>query len=92
MRTCEGPQCHLRSINRHPLTPEDTTEERRSKKICGKCCVEVGVEGRVWCLICYEDDADGEDREAGKKKKELYSERVGRVADWLEGCGREECG
>lgn len=54
--------------------------------------MEVGVEGRVWCLICYEDDADGEDREVGKKKKELYSERVGRVADWLEGCGREECG
>ena len=54
--------------------------------------MEVGVEGLVWCLTCYEDDADGEDREVGRKKKELHSERVGRVADWLEGCGREECG
>ena len=92
MRTCEGPRCHLHRIHNDYVDPGEPVGERRCKKICGKCCVEVGVEGRVWCLVCYEDDADGEDREMERKKKELYSERVERVADWLEGCGREEFG
>lgn len=64
--------------------------ERRGRNVCGKCCVEVGVEGRVWCLVCYgddEDEADAEGRMQGRDKKELLSTRVEKVSDWLRSCG-----
>ena len=64
--------------------------KKRCKDVCGHCCIEVGVEGRVWCLVCYnEDEAEEKDYSQGKKKKESHLERVGRVADWLEECGDE---
>ncbi|MCJ1313604.1 hypothetical protein MMC25_007283 [Agyrium rufum] len=27
-------------------------------RVCGQCCLEVGVEGTVWCTTCYEDDEE----------------------------------
>ena len=45
------------------------------------------MEGRVWCLACFEDDADVEDESRGSRKKETQCERSGRVEDWLNGCG-----
>ena len=69
----------------------DATEADKGRNICGKCCIEVGVEGRVWCLVCYEDDAEEEDEYShGRTKKEMQSVRVDRVADWLQGCEVEE--
>ena len=63
----------------------------KGKNICGKCCIEVGVEGRVWCLACYGDDAEEEeDYSKGRTKKEMQSVRVDRVADWLQGCEDED--
>ena len=48
------------------------------------------MDGRVWCLVCYDDDADAEDDAHGPRKQDLRSAQVDRVADWLEGCGAEE--
>lgn len=58
--------------------------------MCAACCVEVGVEGRVWCLPCYHNhDDDAEERginAIGKNKKEVETERVGMIAAWLDQC------
>lgn len=89
MRTCEGPQCHLQNQGLEVST-SITLASATGKNICGKCCVEVGVEGRVWCLICYADDADLEDPSRGIIKKELQFERAERVADWLQDCGEDD--
>lgn len=62
----------------------------RGRNICGKCCIEVGVEGRVWCLVCYDDDAEEEGHSLGPTKKEMQSERVHKVADWLRDCEDED--
>jgi hypothetical protein len=75
VRSCEGPSCV--SSNRH-LT---------SKRVCGKCCTEVGVDGRVWCLSCYEDDENVEDHRIGPTKKDLQTDNLGRIAAWLDRCG-----
>lgn len=65
-------------------------DNSHGRNICGKCCVEVGREGRVWCLGCYEDDEHPEVYAVGMTKKELQVQSVGRIADWLSGCGEEQ--
>lgn len=89
MRTCEGPRCQQQA-SFHETSTSNTLDTTRGRNICGKCCVEVGVEGRVWCLVCYEDDAEEEDHSLGPTKKEMQSERVDRVADWLQDCGEDD--
>ena len=52
------------------------------KRVCRKCCVEVGSEGTVWCNPCYQDDSDLEEFRTGNKE-ELQAESEGRVTEWL---------
>lgn len=68
-----------------PLTAD--LEGPKGKVVCRSCCIEVGVEGRVWCEACYADDTEMESFSFGKNKKELQTENVGRIASWLEDCG-----
>ena len=106
MRTCEGhltgggrqewgnmddePSPGTAAIRSTQINNGNSRGQKKCKDICGHCCIEVGVEGRVWCLVCYnEEEADEKDSSQGKKKKELHRERAGRVADWLEECGDE---
>lgn len=64
--------------------PDEATESvTKGKSICGKCCVEVGAEGKVWCLVCFEDDADDGD---GAGDSDDEGDGPGRVEEWLEGC------
>ena len=73
-----------------PCTATDPENQPiRGKNVCGKCCVEVGAEGRVWCLACYEDDGDGEDEALAAAQRERPDERDERVQHWLHGCGKE---
>jgi hypothetical protein len=65
--------------------------DRKGKRVCGKCCVEVGYDGMVWCLACYEDDGDVEDYSGAKTKQELQVESAQRVAGWLQDC-QPDCG
>lgn len=89
MRTCDGPRCQQHN-SFHETSTSNTLDTARGRNICGKCCIEVGVEGRVWCLVCYEDDAEEVDHSLGPTKKEMQSERVHRVADWLQDCGDDD--
>lgn len=67
----------------HPNIVEATESVTKGKSICGKCCVEVGAEGKVWCLVCFEDDAeDG----GGAGDSDDEGDGTGRVEEWLEGC------
>lgn len=100
MRACEGSGCHSTIITTSS-TPEiigdraNTTARGRS--ICAKCCVEVGAEGRVWCLVCYEDEYNCDDRRVDESDEEeddakLRSLRGGNcigVEKWLERCENE---
>lgn len=61
----------------------------KGKSICGKCCVEVGVEGKVWCLVCFEDDADDGGDRGGESDGEEGS-GTGRVEEWLDRCDELE--
>ncbi|MCJ1424497.1 hypothetical protein MMC29_002385 [Sticta canariensis] len=62
---------------------EATESVSKGKSICGKCCVEVGAEGKVWCLVCFEDDADDG---GGAGDSDDDGDGTGRVQEWLEGC------
>ncbi len=57
----------------------------KGKSICGKCCREVGADGRVWCLVCFEDDDDF-DRDGGGDSGDEEGDGTGRVEQWLERC------
>jgi hypothetical protein len=82
IRQCEGQRCR-RSVDRG--------EMQVGKRVCATCCVEVGVEGRVWCRTCYHNhDDDAEERgqsTIGKTGKEMQTQRVGMIAAWLDSCG-----
>lgn len=56
----------------------------RGKSICSKCCVEVGTEGKVWCLVCFEGDADENTRGGGDSGDEELENETGRVEEWLD--------
>ena len=58
------------------------TAEKRGKSICSKCCVEVGAEGKVWCIVCFEDDAD-EDLGRRAESDDEVTDETGRVEEWL---------
>ena len=89
MRTCEGQGCHSPGLAARDLRIEGGKKATRGRNICGKCCVEVGVEGRVWCLVCFEDDADAEHDSQSSRKDETDGERSERVKDWLNECGQD---
>ena len=89
MRTCDSPRCQLLNPPRLPLTPS-TIMGAEGRHVCRRCCLEIGVEGRVWCLVCYEDDADPEDYSNGRTKKAMQLERAERVTDWLQECSEDD--
>ena len=90
VRTCEGPLC--RSTVPHQHSGLGSTEEEQSsgKRVCASCCIEVGSEGRVWCLACYQDDTDLELYTFKRSKEELEAESANRISDWLNRAGTEE--
>lgn len=57
----------------------------KGKSICGKCCVEVGADGTVWCRVCFEDDGE-EDLDGGRDSVDEEGDETGRVEQWLDGC------
>lgn len=59
----------------------------RGKAVCSNCCKEVGPEGNVWCLVCFEDDGDEDrrGRDSGDDDGEVGNcDETGRVEEWLE--------
>ena len=92
IRACESPRCHQPCVDNELIsTSSSFTRERRGKRVCGNCCTEVGVEGTVWCLVCYEDDEDEERNPLkNRDKKELHDESVQKVSGWLQGCGQDD--
>ena len=90
-RTCEGPRCHLNGIeSSRSISHETARDGGRCKTVCSRCCIEVGVEGMIWCMVCYDDDADGQDHKQTKDKTELHHQREERVTNWLDCCGEDE--
>ncbi|KAI4139975.1 MAG: hypothetical protein LQ340_007945, partial [Diploschistes diacapsis] len=66
-KTINSPRStRLRRLRR--LAAEDLTGGKRT---CAGCCVEVGSEGRVWCLPCYNDETELELYNTKKTKEEL---------------------
>ena len=60
----------------------------RGKAVCRTCCKEVGPEGNVWCLICFEDD-DGEEDRRGRDSddddgEDINCDETGKVEEWLD--------
>ena len=83
--TQQGFETQLESKNSyfHSNVIETSESVTKGKSICGKCCVEVGAEGKVWCLVCFDDDAeDG----GGDGDSDDQVDRTRRVEEWLEGC------
>ena len=91
VRTCEGPLCQS-TVKHQPHPGMDSMEEEQptGKRICARCCIEVGSEGRVWCVSCYHDDTDSELFMFKRPKEELEAESACRIADWLNRTGTEE--
>ncbi len=101
MRACKGGGCRSAAAkigSTLETTGGDTgTPITRGRNICAKCCVEVGAEGRVWCLVCYENEHDRDSRGADESDEEgddgkLRNLRSGScvgVEEWLERCGNE---
>ena len=92
-RTCEGPRCHHAPI-RPPTTGSLSYQSvdvgiRAARKVCRRCCLEVGPEGTVWCRVCYDDETE----DGGRPDEETrQAESVGRVADWLGGVDDADSG
>lgn len=61
----------------------------RGKAVCRSCCKEVGPEGNVWCMVCFDDDGE-EDRRGrdsgddGGVGEEGNCDETGRVEEWLD--------
>ncbi len=101
MRTCEGGGCKSATIticSTQGTSGGDTEAvTTKGRSICAKCCVEVGAEGRVWCLVCYENEHDCDDREGDESDEEVEDGKTGKlrngsclgVEEWLESCGDE---
>ena len=92
LRTCEATRCTSIAI-RAPETPSLSSFDDlgpRKRRVCAKCCEEVGAEGTVWCRVCYADDADLEAFKGRFSKETLQAESVDRVASWLWNCGGGE--
>lgn len=97
MRACEG-GCQSATVITSSI--KDTNGGgtglaiSKRKNVCGKCCVEVGADGRVWCLSCYGDENDRNDRaesdeEENDKIDNLRSGSCIGVEEWLKNCGVE---
>ena len=102
MRACEGPGCQSEigtaGSPQQTSNGNNTTTDSRGRSVCGKCCIEVGAEGRVWCLICFNNEHDSEfaredesdeEEEGGRKRDQRSSKGIG-VEKWLECCGDEQ--
>lgn len=77
-RTCEGPHCQ----STEHITLGFPGVYLAAKRVCSRCCVEVGSEGTIWCNICYDDDTELTAFHKGNKEQ-LQIESEGRVAQWL---------
>jgi len=80
---------YFSNTSHHDQRPSSPLQPQ-GKNVCRACCIEVGVEGRVWCEPCYNDDTEAESFVIGKGKKEIAQESVGRITDWLDRCGAGE--
>ena len=101
MRACEGKGCQPATVT--TSSSQNHVEEStqisipKGRSICAKCCVEVGADGRVWCLVCYEDehDLDGSgavESDEEEEEGEIGDSRNGSCAgveQWLEKCRNE---
>lgn len=98
MRVCEAEGCRSggtfdRVVDESEM--DNTHESRnsgtsRGKSVCSKCCIEVGTEGKVWCTVCYEDDADDgrqEEYSGDDDSGEREEDETGRVKEWLNSFG-----
>lgn len=74
-------QDHVSNHMRHVLNIYSPT---RGRSVCSKCCVEVGVEGKVWCLACFDDDADDNGMSSRDSGDEELEDETGRVEEWLD--------
>lgn len=92
---CEADGCHS-SGNCEEIFNKSDREARyawsngsglRGRVVCRKCCKEVGPEGNVWCLVCFEDDGeeDRRGRDSGDDDGEDGNcDETGRVEEWLD--------
>ena len=89
LRLCEGRRCQA-VLGDAEIVTRSGSEIVSGKKMCASCCVEVGVEGRVWCRPCYyslDDDVQERGNQTiGKTGKAMQTERVGMIAAWLNEC------
>ena len=74
-------QDHARDEAGHAISGHSPT---KGKSVCSKCCVEVGAEGKVWCLVCFDDDADENVRGGRDSGDEELEDETGRVEEWLD--------
>lgn len=80
-------QNHARDGTGHAASGPSPT---RGKSVCSKCCVEVGAEGKVWCLACFDDDADENSRGGRDSGDEEPEDETGRVEEWLDSFDEEQ--
>ena len=83
IRTCEGTHCQTSTVQRYAELGVTEEELPTGKRICSSCCVEIGSEGMIWCLACYNDDTGLDAYSTRRTKEELEAESTNRVADWL---------
>lgn len=96
IRICEAEGCRS-SGESGKATDESDREFRhamsntgvmKGKAVCRKCCKEVGPEGNVWCLLCFEDDGEEDRRGRDSGDDEGDCVETGRVEEWLESFNR----
>ena len=102
MRVCEGGGCQSAAVTTiSTLDGSGGTTAPKGKSICAKCCLEVGADGRVWCLACYGNEHDRDDSRAVESDEEgeqgkimsLRNDSCIGVEQWLERCAAEPwCG
>ena len=76
---------YSRNNNENSISSLSPGSVIKGKSICGKCCVEVGADGTVWCRVCFEDDGE-EDLDGGRDSVDEDGDGTGRVEQWLDGC------
>lgn len=95
IRVCEAEGCHSNAEFRKSVDESDRERRyplsdragSRGKAVCKRCCKEVGPEGNVWCLVCFEDDGeeDPRGRDSGDDDgEEVNRDEAGRVEQWLD--------